>query len=102
MTDYLHALAMRTAAAKAMGERQALISREQVADLILALPLEADHAALLAEVKRLPKIAALIEAATRQRDNIARWIATGEPATPDESRSIATGLFDALLALETP
>lgn len=34
---------------------------EEYAKAILALPLEADHAALLAEAKKLPEIAAMIE-----------------------------------------
>ena len=53
MTDHLHALAMRTKAAKLIRNYSEL----RMADAILALPLEADHAALLAEAVKLPEIA---------------------------------------------
>lgn len=82
-----NALAMRTAAAKAMGDYHwqryadkkdggklsspavfTSHTHQHVMDAILALPLEADHAALLAEAVRLPEIAALVEAATEQAE----------------------------------
>ena len=64
-TPHIHALAMRTAAAAVV--YPTILDTALSADLtanILALPLEADHAALLAEAVRLPEIAALIEALT--------------------------------------
>ena len=57
-TPHLEALAMRTRAAEAMTPMlRSMISRGYAADLILALPLEADHAALVAEAVKLPEIA---------------------------------------------
>ena len=62
-TPHLEALAMRTRAAEAMTPMlRSMISRGYAADLILALPLEADPAALVAEALRLPEISALVEA----------------------------------------
>lgn len=73
MTDHLHALAMRTKAATDIGELgddltyipalgQRLSARAyEISREILALPLEADHVALLAEAVKLPEIAAMVE-----------------------------------------
>ncbi len=76
MTDHLHALAMRTKAAETATEymdwadnwgeyknqKACDICSAEIATAILALPLESDHAALLAEAVKLPEIVALIEA----------------------------------------
>lgn len=59
MTDHLHALAMRTKAAKLIRNYSEL----RMADAILALPLEADHAALLAEAVKVDAVLALVIAA---------------------------------------
>jgi len=68
-TPHLEALAMRTRAAEAMTPMlRSMISRGYAADLILALPLEADPAALVAEALRLPEVRALVEAATEQAE----------------------------------
>ena len=68
MTDHLHALAMRTKAAELCVEYSThhgtgMFEKHSsaCAKAILALPLEADHAALVAEAVKLPEIAALIE-----------------------------------------
>lgn len=66
MTDHLHALAMRTKASNLAARSATPIGCAKVpfeiATAILALPLEADHAALVAEAVKLPEIAALIKA----------------------------------------
>ena len=68
-TPHLEALAMRTRAAEAMTPMlRSMISRGYAADLILALPIEADPAALVAEALRLPEVRALVEAATEQAE----------------------------------
>ncbi len=63
---------------------------------ILALPLEADRTALLAEAVKLPEIAALIEAAKEQWQYMQLCNDKG-----DLERNIRTAL-QPFLALETP
>ena len=125
MTDHLHALAMRTKAAALRDDMADLIGAKpmssihsslcEYANAILALPLEADHAALLAEAVELPEIAALVEAvsALGLRKLVAGW--NGEdrenPYPPHPPRLGVTlktnagavyAIDAALAALETP
>lgn len=80
---HLHAIAMRTAAVFARWEdhvadnspkyltdwQRGLVAGQQaMRAAILALPLEADPAALVAEALRLPEVRALVEAATEQAE----------------------------------
>ena len=57
MTDHLHALAMRTKAAERAHDQMWALDGGQLKRAILALPLEADHAALVREAVKLPEIA---------------------------------------------
>ncbi|MDP2047543.1 MAG: hypothetical protein Q8K33_01435 [Cypionkella sp.] len=112
-----NALAMRTAAAAKLEERRkhyeekkqkhSILDKCNVTDHeryaecematdyaigdILALPLEADHAALVAEAKRLPEIAALIKAASKTHT----WLG-------DAALGSLTAALQPFLALETP
>ena len=127
MTDHLHALAMRT---KAANEAQSWVKRAmclsqggyeiernhghmvaKASDAILALPLEADHAALLAEAVKLPEIAALVEAIKAEIEARNSLLSTapdrggshgpkGQRKMALENAQLAT-VF-ALAALETP
>jgi len=99
MTDHLHARAMRTKAAEHCNDmatshestpKQGMAYRS-AARHILALPLEADHAAILAEAVKLPEIAALIE--------FVEHVADGDPK--DYTNNFARAAA-ALAALETP
>lgn len=103
---HLHALAMRTAAAEtartyrdrwrcANGFEGFATGAKIINEAILALPLEAEHAALLAEAVKLPEIAALIEASKMIRKYVEQY--DGPKTYHMKSK------FDAALsALETP
>ena len=67
---HIHALAMRTAAAAVIDQANASGPYQAIAaaSVILALPIEADHADLLREAVKLTEIAALIEAASEQAE----------------------------------
>lgn len=78
MTDYLHAFAMRTKAAEVCNAQSAVFASDEYAtsqpfsseserfaceivrEKILAIPIEANHAALLAEAVKLPEITKLM------------------------------------------
>jgi len=114
-----NALAMRTAAISARWEdhvadnspkyltdwQRGLVAGQQaMRAAILALPLQADHAALLAEAVRLPEIAAIIEAAwCKGRDAAATAAHTAKPLSLAQLDAIG-GLTPpaTLSALETP
>ena len=105
---HLHALAMRTAAAQFCYDNEVGLHRTlgyvigpfehgehsgthpgmAYRAAILALPIEADHAALVREAARLPEIAALIGAVKHE---VAR-----------SRRHLAASTLAALSALETP
>jgi len=110
MTPHLHALAMRTKAGGVVYPTllDTALSRDLEAT-ILALPLEADHAALLGEAVKLPEIALIVKWAKEIFD-------ASDPDDEDsdfcdQPREFAEGIaFDnrrdavaaALKALETP
>lgn len=60
MTNHIHALAMRTKAAERAHDQMWALDGGQLKRAILALPLEAEHAALLAEAVKLEPIKTLI------------------------------------------
>ena len=122
-TPHLEALAMRTAAAEActdiikkydvmkpdgvtyepMRVQRAAKGMVSIArEDILALPLEADHAALLAEAVKLPEIAALMDFVNADRE--LRMIGILN-ATEDQMKILINArqkAHDTLSALETP
>ena len=87
-----NALAMRTAALKVIDPGTGDFDMG-LWFAVKALPLEADHAAIVAEAVRLPEIAALIEASKAFRF---------EALTGGKSFGVYTALNAALSALETP
>lgn len=97
-TPYLHALAMRTAAVDAV--RNGAPGSWLYGDLdymqayLSALPLEADHAALLREAVKLPEVAALVAFATHVSD--------GDSADYTDNWKAALAALQPFLALETP
>lgn len=115
-TPHIEALAMRTRAAAVCNElafdKRASAAKyrsgsnpnwerthdaiiyETSASAILALPLEADPAALVAEALRLPEIAALVEAANKALPVLGEY----EP----HPLSALSRLLTALTALEQP
>ena len=93
-----NALAMRTAAAAVIDQANASGPYQAIAaaSVILALPLEADHAALLREAVTMPEVAALIEAASEQAEYMSLIGDDG-----DLLRNLVATL-QPFLALETP
>ena len=96
-TPILQAAAMRARAAEYMhakhrgGMPKHIMSEDGLA--ILALPLEADHAALLAEAKRLPEVLALIE--------LLPFLATADQASRPQLIGLCKDLAKLISALET-
>ena len=72
----------------------------EVTEAILALPLEADHTAVVAEARRLPEVAALIEAAKLCSD-WDEWALQVGGVCPDRLINCMGKLRIALLALDT-
>lgn len=74
-------------------------------EAIRAIPLPT-NAELLAEAMKLPEVQALVAATRRQVENVERWLETGTPAGPDESKTIYDAMTSALApfttAKETP
>ena len=117
-----NALAMRTAARKeALGyaasdySEECTVMANAIADDIAALPLEADHAALVAEAVKLPEIAALIEAVKETSAILQAAVVSGKVRGGDSYRiggvylQTVSDALDAadlslqpFLALETP
>ena len=50
----------------------------------------------LAEAMKMPDVAALVAATRRQVENVERWLETGTPAGPDESKTIYDAMTSAL------
>ena len=64
---------------------------------IRAIPLPT-NADLLAEAMKMPEVQVLVAATRRQVENVERWLETGTPAGPDESKAI----YDAMTSALTP
>jgi hypothetical protein len=62
---------------------------------IRALPLPTD-ADLLADAMQRPEVQALVAATRRQVENVERWLETGTPAGPDESKTIYDAMTSSL------
>jgi len=89
-TPHLHALAMRARAAIEVTHW----GEYNIAAMVRTLPLESDHAALLAEAVKLPEIAGLVAFATHVSD--------GDGADYTDNWKLAEAALQPFLALETP